>query len=347
MGKPWQGIVSLLQLTRLAMVFTAVSNSWLMIFLAYGLEPQTRRNTGLLQDYPPWAFLILGAAVAAGLHTYGIALNDLLDRRSDRIFSPYRPIAAGRVGQNTAVVLCVGSLLLAVTAAIFMGRASSCLFLLAAGLVLVYNLLGKFVPAAGILILGSVRALNMLLPNPDLSFAWPVWVTMTHVVACWAIAYQIEGKRPRLQPASWGLVCGGWGVLTLLLLYWADRNPAPPAGHRGLWLGPLLAAGLFAVLALRVLRHAGDGGRSRHNAVAAFMRLALLWLIVYDAAWLAGAGLPWQALTHLVLLALAYGSMRLMTLLAGAAEPTPPYRLDAPERFPRDAGTGAPSARGD
>jgi len=149
MSHRWQKMVSLLQLTRLALVFTAVSNSWLMIFLAYGLEPQTRRNTGLLQDYPLWAFLILGAAVAAGLHTYGIALNDLLDARYDRLFSPHRPLAAGRVGQNTAVVLCVGSLLLASTAAIFMGKASTLLFLLAAALVLFYNLLGKFVPAAG------------------------------------------------------------------------------------------------------------------------------------------------------------------------------------------------------
>jgi hypothetical protein len=322
-------MVSLLQLTRLALVFTAVSNSWLMIFLAYGLEPQTRRNTGLLQDYPLWAFLILGAAVAAGLHTYGIALNDLLDARYDRLFSPHRPLAAGRVGQNTAVVLCVGSLLLASTAAIFMGKASTLLFLLAAALVLFYNLLGKFVPAAGILIVGAVRALNMILPNPDLSFAWPVWVTMTHVVACWTIAYQIEGKRPRLQPASWGLVCGGWGIGTLLLLYWSDRTPSPAAGHHALWLGPVLAAAAFALAALMTLRRAGAGGRTRHDAGAAFLRLALLWLIVYDAAWLAGAGLYVQALTHLGLLALAYGSMRLMSAVAHLTDPALTYRLRA------------------
>src|SRR5689334_9902505 len=99
-------ILSLMQLTRIALALAVISNSWLMIFLAFHIEPASGR-TREMETLPLAMALALGAVVAVGLHVYGVALNDVLDARHDRLFSPQRPIPAGRVRRTIAVVVAV------------------------------------------------------------------------------------------------------------------------------------------------------------------------------------------------------------------------------------------------
>lgn len=324
----WLKLINLLQLTRVALVFAAVSNVWLMVFLAYSLEPADRRNPAL-NEHSQLLGLLLTALVAGGLHNYGIALNDLLDARHDRLFSPHRPIPAGKIGHTGAVIVSVISLLAAMGAVTFLGTTSIMLGLVIAGGILFYDAAGKFLPAVGILVLGLIRATNMLVPNPAMSFAWPVWLTMTHTIACWAIAWHIEGKRPKLRAGDWWVICGGWAVATLVMLQWMSWHEAPLLGQRPLgWVWPAAAVVVFASLGAWKLRHL-DTTRWRRADGAAFLRLALLWTIVYDACWLLAAGLYWQAAVIAALLTLAYGSMRLMRLVAHLSDPAPAFRLGA------------------
>src|SRR6185369_8951096 len=125
--------VDLLELARVPLVFTAISNAWVVIFLT-GTEadPSPAHVNPALNQWPLWADLLLGLGVAAGLHTYGVALNDMLDARHDRVFSPTRPIAAGGLGHTSGIVMAVLSLLAALTASVFLGQAAILLTLLAA-----------------------------------------------------------------------------------------------------------------------------------------------------------------------------------------------------------------------
>ncbi len=320
-------VLPVLHLTRLALVFTAVSNAWLIVFFAYELEPAGRVNPQLA-SMPLGVALGLTAMVAVGLHTYGIALNDLLDARHDRLFSPHRPIPAGRISLTTAVTIALLSLLAGLAAVIPLGGHALMLGLVTAAAILLFNVTGKFFPAVGILMLGLIRAAHMVLPNPPMSFLYPVWLTMTHVVFTWAVAHQVEGKRPRLGQVGWAVLLGGWAFWTLVMARWAGWRAIPLTLPVWTWLLPILAAGVFVLLALRILIPAWGEARAMRDAGGRFMRLALLWLIVYDACWLLGGGWLWQGAVHLGLLAGAFISMRLLRLLALLTDaPTPPYRV--------------------
>ena len=63
------------------------------------------------------AALLAGAVIAVGLFAYGASLNDVMDVRHDATFTPDRPIPAGRIGHAQAMVVTVGSLIVAVLGA--------------------------------------------------------------------------------------------------------------------------------------------------------------------------------------------------------------------------------------
>ncbi|MEX0775893.1 MAG: UbiA family prenyltransferase [Phycisphaeraceae bacterium] len=331
---PWLvKLAHLVQLTRLTLAFTAVSNVWLMIFLATGLETQiggAGRVNPSLADKPLALVLLLGMVVAVGLHSYGMALNDMLDARHDRMFSPHRPIAAGRISIRTGVAVAVLSLLLALLGAVLLGQIATFLCLLAAACILFFNGMGKYLPAMGILSLGLVRVLLMFLANPHAGFLWPVWVAMTHLMLCWAVAYRLEGKRPRLAAQQAWLLCAGWAGMSVLLLAWMRfRGGLVVADRPGLWIGAVVAGALFAIVTAMLLRPIGQGLRQRRQAGSAFLRAALLWLIAYDAGWLLGAGLYGPGIIHLALLAVAFASERLRLAVDQLTAPPPVYRLVA------------------
>lgn len=317
-------IVPALQLTRIALVFTAIADIWLVAMLAHGAGPQA--DLVLLEPrLPLWATLVCTAVVAAGMYMFGMSLNDVLDIRRDRTFAPERPLPAGRIGLREAVAITVSSLLIAIVAAVPLGMVSTLLAIATAGMVLFYNSLGKHVPGVGVVTLGLIRGMHMLIAAPSLVYCWPVWLTVSHVIGISAAGYRLEEKRPALTGGQVWVVVGSWAFLTVGMTLWMSRSdalfvPALP----WIWLGPTAAALAFVGVAIWTTQSHPNHPRA---AGGLLIKRGLLWLIIYDAAWLASAELWWQAVVVAALLPAAMISMSVMRRLKELLE-TPQFERD-------------------
>ncbi len=305
-------LTRLLELARPDVLASLVSGQWLMVFLAFGIEPATRRNPAL-DTMGLLLALLCSAVVAGGLGVFMMALNDALDARHDRAFEPGRPIPSGDVTQRAALGLAMTGLLAALGAAVAFGPISVVLALATAGAIAFYNVAGRFVPAIGVVTLGLVLGLMMVIPNPRLAFAWPVLLTMTHVIAASTLRYLLAGKRPRLTPINgWG-ICVGW-VFWILVVLVLIRVRADGVTHHDLdtvWIGPTLAAIALGLITWLMLGPSALAPRARRCTALRFARLATAWLVVFDASWLLSAGLWWQAVIVLLLLLIAVPLARL------------------------------------
>ena len=309
-------ILPALQLMRIALVFTAISNIWMVTLLGEAL-PVDLAGGYIERSTPLWFRLVCTAAVAGGLYVFGMSLNDVLDYRHDRTFAPERPLPSGRISITAAVAITVGALLVGVLGSVPLGAASVVIALATAALILFYNALGKYLPGVGVLSLGLIRAMHMFIAAPALGYCWPVWLALTHVIGISAAAHRLEGKRPELRGAQVWIVVGAWIFLTLALIGWMSHrdallSPAQP------WLpvGPTIAALVFVAVAIVT-------GRRRPQPLAGglLIKRGLLWLIVYDAAWLASAELWWQAVLVGILLPAAFTSMWLIRRIKDLTEP--------------------------
>jgi 4-hydroxybenzoate polyprenyltransferase len=293
-------VTSLLQPSRIALLGSALSGPWLVMYLGRAIEAP-ERVAPYLKQWPLAASLAVAALLSMGLHLYGIAINDALDVRHDRLFIPNRPIPAGRIQPSQAAASAVFWLLLGIVLAIPLGTPTALLAVGAALIILFYDTSARFFPGLGILSLGLFRAAVMFLANPQLGFAWPIWLDVTHLVACAAIGHRLAGKRPALRaPAIW-VLCSGWLFWSLALIgHMGVRQSLLSPGHAAIWVPPAIAGMAFGVIAFVLVRRAG--GQTRHETGEQFQRLALIWLIVFDACWLAGAGLWWQTATLVAVL---------------------------------------------
>ena len=112
-------ILDAFQLTRLSLAFGSVCELWLVTLLT---RADPRYVHLPIYSMPLWKALLSTAMVAIGLFAFAASLNDLLDLRHDRRFSPERPLAAGRIRTSSAAVLSFGALMLAVVAASTLGN---------------------------------------------------------------------------------------------------------------------------------------------------------------------------------------------------------------------------------
>lgn len=296
-------LIRLLALTRPDVLVALISGTWLMVFLAFGIEPENRHNPALES-----MGLILGltssAVIAGGLGVFMMALNDALDARHDRAFEPGRPIPSGHVTQRAALGLAIAGLLAALGAAITLGPISMVLALAAAGAIAFYNVAGRFVPAVGVITLGLVLGLMMVIPNPKLAFAWPILLTMTHVIAASTLRYFLAAKRPRLTPINGWFICLGWAfwVMVVLVLIRVRSHGLTYTGLGAIWVGPAIAATAFGLLVWLIIGPSSMTPKAQRGTAARFTRLATTWLILFDAGWLLSAGLWWQGLVLLLLI---------------------------------------------
>ncbi len=290
-------LVPLLQLTRLAMVFTAVGDIWLVVLWARLIEGRADPHWQLGQT------LGLTAGVAIGMYVFGMVLNDVMDARRDRLFAPERPIPSRRITITTALAIALSGLLLGLLCAVALGEVNTLLCLLCAGLIVFYNAAGKHLPAIGLIALGLVRAAHMLIGEPTLAFCWPVWLVFTHVVTISALAYRLERKRPVLIAHEAWAIALGWAFWTLAMVFWmAQRGGLTPRSVSApwVWLGPV-AAGLTFLAILYVMIQRSGPTQATGKAV---MRWGLGWLIVYDGSWFASIG-RWREAGVFVALAAA------------------------------------------
>jgi hypothetical protein len=322
-------LVSAMQLARIALVFTAISNIWLIVFISWARPKQW--SGPLEHDLALGPWLGCTAVIATGLYIYGMVLNDLLDIQRDKVFAPDRPIIAGRISATAAAAIATTAVLVAIGTSYMLGPVSMIFCVVCAVLITFYNALAKHIPGVGLLTLGLIRGLHMMIANPMLLFCWPVWLTLSHVIGISATSYRLEGKRPPLAGPHLWIMTSGWAFVTIGLIAWMDHRGGTVVASTWSWACPLVAAGIFLSIALRHYDHAPN----ERSAGERIMKTGLLWLIIYDAAWLVGIGL-WMgavAIGGFVLLSLAM--MRLMGHLKAA--------MGDPGTFIRDDDTDSKS----
>ena len=302
------------------MAFGAVSDVWFVILLTRAWTPPTPAIP--VTQMPLAAALTVGAIVAVGLFAYGAALNDVLDQRHDGTFSPDRPIPAGRIRSSQAIIVAIGSLLIAILAGATLGWWGLRLTLLVSLGILFYNAVGKFIPAVGLVTIGLIHALHMAIPNVHITFTLPIWLVMTHAMAIAWGAHRLEDKRPRLNTNAAVAVIAGWIFWSAAILSWGimrhDQWPETWDWYDLVW--PVFAvAGFIVIIRWKTIM----GG-----AIAAekLKRYGAMWQSLYSSSWLLALGLPTQAM-WIGLFALAgFAAMTLIKEVTGLMNRPLTYR---------------------
>jgi 4-hydroxybenzoate polyprenyltransferase len=315
-----QRLLPVLQLTRMALVFTALADSGCEMLLWAARQAQ-------LSGHSLWHQLqvtqcIALAVVSIGLYGFGMSLNDIIDQRRDRQISPGRPLPSGRIGVGTAHVVCALLILWALAAGeiysdvVINAHLSLILVFFTAGLITFYDFAGKYLVPLGLLSLGLIRFFHATIAAPNLPVLWHPLLLMNHVTIISTVAYHWEQKRPALRPAHWWSVILGLLGLDLLavgLVLW--RRSRVPGQSVATMLslspalaGPAAAVVVFAVLAVWIYRRS-DNPR---DAGQSLMLSGLLWLIVYDATFVIGYAGVAAGLLVLLLLPVAYLSVVVM-----------------------------------
>lgn len=311
-------LLTLLQFTRIALVFTAVGDGWAAMLLQ-------RRATGTPITV---AYAVAVTAASVALYTFGMTLNDLIDRRRDSQLAPGRPLPSGRISVRSARIVCVGLAVVALAAgggivAIRPEQWASLPVLAATlGLIAFYDFAGKYLVAPGLLTLGLVRGMHAAIAAPELSIPWHPLVLLVHVTILSTVCYRLEGKRPRLTKRHWMMVMAGLAAAVAIFIAGPLSRGVFSHGalsHGGvrwttaLWVRPALlyvaaAAVTFVAFAIALrVRHPDPRQAGRQ-----IMLYGLLWLIVYDSSFVGGYVGRWQAMCVLALLPLALLSVQAM-----------------------------------
>ncbi|MEM1330233.1 MAG: UbiA family prenyltransferase [Planctomycetota bacterium] len=285
---------SIWRLTRVGTAFAAIGNAWFAVLWSRSAYPGERAGAEMLDK--PLALLLLYAGLSAiGLVAYGAVLNDLFDLKRDRTTRPDRPLASGEVSVEQAVVLVAVTLLISILGAALLGTLPVLITLGLAAALLVLSAAAKFVPAIGPVLLGVVFAGQMLVPNPQLVFLWPVWMVMTQALFSALLFHGLGRRVPKISSrAVWSAVLG-WGVLSAGLYALGNSRVGPDSSLAGFWVNwvPLTAAigpALLVFAFLLVLWRKVAGAKSRPRAAEKAWRYGSQWLILYHVAWCAGAG---------------------------------------------------------
>lgn len=304
-------LLSLLQFTRIALVFTAIGDGWAALLLH-------KRATGAAITVPQ---AIAMTVASAALYTFGMALNDLIDRRRDSRLAPGRPLPSGRLSVRSAKLVCVGLFVLAVGAGLVITKLSVhgweglAVLGVTLGLIAFYDFAGKYLVAPGLLTLGLIRGCHAAIASPALNIPWHPVVLLIHVTLLSAVCYHLEGKRPRLTVRHWLAVLAGLATATAAFVSVpVSRLPDGVDWRTALFVDRTLldvgvAAVAFVLLAVAIrVRHTDARAAGRQ-----IMLYGLLWLIVYDAVFAFGyASSKLWALAVLALLPLALLSVQAM-----------------------------------
>ena len=312
----------ILQLTRMALVFTAISNSLCTLLISV----RARYGPSDVLERLPWEWAAAVGLISTGLYGFGMSLNDIIDRRRDQQLAAHRPLPSGRIGVATAHVICVLLIIMAIAAGAFYARLSGhgwpsfVLVVWTAMLIVFYDLAAKYLVALGLLSLGLIRFFHAVIPAPNLPLLWHPLLLLNHVTILSLIAYRWEEKRPPLTPIHWALVSGGLLVIdsllvTLLVLRRGANAPDLLVALRitPALIAPAVAAMLFVILAWVIKVRSANP----REAGQRLMLYGLLWLIVYDFTFAAGYVGLLPGLLLLLLLPLAYVSVQVMRWWGG------------------------------
>jgi hypothetical protein len=309
-----QRLLPALQLTRMALVFTAIADTLCTLLLWAEMNRRTGGPQAALGDYITVGQVIAVVLISVGLYGFGMSLNDIIDHRRDRLVAAHRPLPSGRIGLGAAHVICLLMLCLALGAGAYYSAASAAgfrsLLLVAwvAALIAFYDLMGKYLVWPGLLSLGLIRFFHALIPAPEVPLLWHPLLLLNHVALLSALCYWWEEKRPPLTRGHVWTVAGALVAVNVLLVTLIGPNGLGQNGSERGILFALAAVLFFLAVALAIRRRSA----SRREAGERLMLAGLLWLIVYDAAFVAGYVSVGLGALLLGLLPVAWWSVRLM-----------------------------------
>jgi 4-hydroxybenzoate polyprenyltransferase len=297
-----------IQLTRLTMAYGAIADMWLVILI-------TRADPSFADlpasTLPLWVALAAGLVVAVGLFAFGASLNDVLDARHDRAFSPDRPIPAGRIRPHQAAIVTSTCLAAATMGATLFGLPAVITLALVTLGIAFYNGLAKHVPALAFVTIGLVHATHMAIPNHRFGFTLPIWLSMTHAIVIAMLVHRFEEKRPAITPLAIGVTAAGWlfWSVTVLTWGWWHTDGSWPL-NTPIWPGVLWP--LAAVIGFAVVARLKTRVQSGTVASEKIRRYGAMWQSLYAVAWFAAMGLWKQAL---MLGGVAAGGFLVMTAI--------------------------------
>jgi 4-hydroxybenzoate polyprenyltransferase len=264
--------------------------------------------------------MLVTGVVSFGLYGFGMALNDLLDARRDRIFAPRRPIPSGRIGQRGAIVVAVFLVMMALLGAALLVPVHlwprldalrvrdfvpySFLFALAtAALIVFYDATSKYLGGLGLVTLGVIRAFHCLIGNPKTPLLFLSMILLTHVILISAVAYRLENKRPRLRGRDVAVIVAGLLIGNGLAVWYMWWREALVGENLRMLIGPGIAGLVYMAWAVGLMMSKTISPRKKGERL---MLLGLFWLFVYDASMLLSNGqmLAAVAITLLLICAL-------------------------------------------
>ncbi len=290
------------------MAYGAIADVWLVILL-------TREDSAFADlpasTLPLWVALTAGLIVAVGLFAFGASLNDVLDARHDRAFSPDRPIPAGRIRPQQAVIITSICLAAAAFGAALLGTPAVITFAFVVLGIVLYNGFAKHVPALAFVTIGLLHGAHMAIPNHRFGFTLPIWLSMSHAMAIALLVHRFEEKRPAITPLAIAVTGMGWIFWSATVLTWGWWHTGgswpldTPIWPGVLW--PIAAVAGFVVVAYAKTRRV-DGPAASEK----LRRYGAMWQSLYTVAWFAAMGLWKQAL---MLGGVATGGFVVMTAL--------------------------------
>ncbi len=316
-------LLAILQFTRSALVFTAISNAWAALLLRSRAAAGPQGNYLDAFDFHTALWMTM---VSVGLYGFGMSLNDVIDRRRDATLAADRPLPSGRLPVAVGKLICAVLLCCAFAGGILLsqrqvdsrlGQITLLLVLGVSALICFYDFAGKYLLSFGLLTLGLIRFFHASIADPTLSMPWHPLLLLNHVTIISSIAYAWEQKRPLLTRRH--VVVVGVGLLAVnasligLLAYRRGMRPGDwledlSISRALLW--PALAVVVFVLVGFTI--RSGQGRRDSRAAGRFFMLVGLLWLIVYDAAFVAGHVSVLAAVALLALLPVAWASVKLI-----------------------------------
>jgi len=329
-------LLPVLQLTRMALVFTAIADSAAELLLRAKWESLADDAAHPYYHFVSTADVLAIAVMSIGMYGFGMSLNDIIDRRRDQQLAAHRPLPSGRIGLAAAHVICVLLALMSLAGGAWYAALpgnewkSVLLVLWTILLIIFYDSAGKYLVAPGLLTLGLIRFFHATVPAPHLPLVWHPLVLLNHVAILSTVAYRWEDKRPPLTRIHYAGVFGGLAFMDLLALalVWDRRTTRGAAGAGfadALWvrpalLLPILAGVAFALIGWQIRRRSSNVRAAGQN----LMLYGLLWLIVYDACFVGGYVGWLPAVLVLLLAPVAYMLVQVMrwwSKLAALSQP--------------------------
>ncbi|MSR33532.1 MAG: hypothetical protein EXS12_01800 [Phycisphaerales bacterium] len=286
---------------RIPLAFGAAANLMFATLLAR-LDPNTEQLS--ISTLPLWAALLAAAVIGAGLFGFAAGMNDLLDARRDQTFQRNRPLSTGRLTTAQAALLTFTALLASMIGASFFGETSMAVAIFTAFGIAMWNTMGRFVPAIGLLMLGLAQAGSFFIPWMGQSFTLPASLILVQTIATGSLLHKAQEKRPRLDRSATILlaILSATAVAGLAWLSIHREATEWPRGESWLVLAPLVSVAIFVWQSSRALSasNVNETADSLRRAAAIFPSSAA-------AAWMLSISQMQWAVAFAVFAALLWG----------------------------------------